>query len=175
MFPSRLVKHHFTYYQPRLCPLVRRLGQGGTSQRAQDPFFGSLDVAGMDIDRCPVINDVIFFWCYGDHSDLRMFAEQLVANRRSSARLVQTDNDKIWTRLVNGCENLRLVGEFAHNLYIWLVGERGKNQLAQQSRTVRHKDPYHFFHGTLRVVRVSMHQQIAVRIKKHPRSLTSAS
>src|SRR5438445_3247753 len=103
----------------------------------------------MNIQRSPVVNDEVLFRRDCDDAHLRVLAEQLVANGRPFAGVVERDDHEIWQSSLYALGDLRLVANFPDNFDVRLIGERGENQLSHKPRTIRHKDPDDFFHYML--------------------------
>src|SRR4030081_3386551 len=102
----------------------------------------------MNIERSPVVNDVVVLWRHSDDAHLRMLAQQVVTDTRPCARLVERNDHEIWQGPLYGLNDFRFVGDLTDNFNVGLVGEGCKNGLAHETRTIRHEDPDGFFHGT---------------------------
>src|SRR5713226_8137006 len=86
--------------------LVRNLCDKIPSHSAQHSFFGGFDVVGMNLERSPVVNDVVLRRCHGDYAHFGMLAEQLITDRRTPARLVKRDDHEIRQSLLDALGNL---------------------------------------------------------------------
>src|SRR6267143_2028251 len=120
----------------------------------------------MNVERSPVVNDVVVLWRHGDDAHLRMLAEQIITDAWPPAWLVQRDDHEVWQRPLHVLGDLGIVGDLTDNFDVWLICESCEDGFAQQTRTVRHEDPDSFFHGTLPAWQVSGSQTIGVRFKK---------
>ncbi len=103
----------------------------------------------MNIERSPVVNDEVLLRGDCDNSDLRVFAQQLIANGWPCARVVERDDHEIWQGSLYALGDLRLVANFANNFDVGLIRECCEYELPHKPRTIRHKDPDDFFHYML--------------------------
>src|SRR5216684_5619286 len=103
----------------------------------------------MNIERGPVVNDVVLLRRDCDDSHLRMLAEQLVTNAWPFAGLVERDDHEIWHGFLDGLGNLRLFGDFPDNFDVGLIRECCEYEFPDESRTIRHEDPHSSFHWAL--------------------------
>ena len=120
------------------------------SQSVQHAFFGRLDIAGMDIERSPVVNDTVVRRCHCDDAHLRIVAEQLVTDGWPSTRLVERNDHEMGQGLLHTLRNLGLIRDLTDNFYVWLISKSCKDNLPHEPGMVRHEDPNRFFQGTLR-------------------------
>src|SRR5260370_3867086 len=119
----------------------------------------------MDIERSPIINDVIVLRSNSDDAHLRMFTEKVVTDARSFPRPVERNDHKTWQGPVYGLNDFRFVGDLTDNFNVGLVGEGCENSLPHETGTVCHENPDGFFHRTLPAAQVSRSRTISVRIK----------
>src|SRR5437764_1947157 len=103
----------------------------------------------MDIERSPVVDDVVFRRRHGDHTHFRMLAKQGIADPRPFSRLVESDHYEIRQGFPHALEDLRLLGDFADNFNVRLVSKGRENGFAHKARVIRDKDPDALSHGTL--------------------------
>ncbi len=103
----------------------------------------------MNVERGPVVNDEVLFRRDCDDAHLRVLAEQLVANGRPFAGVVERDDHEIWQSSLYALGNLRLVADFPDNFDVGLIRERCEDELSHKPRTIRYEDPDNFFHPVL--------------------------
>src|SRR6059058_1516277 len=118
-----------------------------TAQRAKYSLLGSLNAARMNIERGPVIDDIILCRRHGDHAYFGMLPKQNIANQRPFFRMVESDDHEIRVRSIHALGNLRLFRDFTDNFYVGLVGKGRENGFAHKARAIRHEYPDGLFHG----------------------------
>src|SRR5580704_2183449 len=101
----------------------------------------------MNVERGPVINDVVLCGGHCDDTHLRMFTEQVVTQTRPSARLIKRDNHEIWQGPLDTLHDFRIVGNLADDFYVRLVCKSCEKSLPHETRTVGHENADGFFHG----------------------------
>jgi hypothetical protein len=118
----------------------------------------------MDIERSPVVNDIILGRGHRDDAHFRMLAKKIVTDRRPAARLVKRDDDEIRPGSIHALDNLGLIRDFTDDLDVSLVRKSRENRFAHETRAVCHKDPNNLFHCVLPAATVSWSQSIGVSI-----------
>src|SRR5690349_1807323 len=103
----------------------------------------------MDIERGPVVNNVVLRRGHGDYTHFWMLTKQKITNGRSFSRVVESYHHEVRQRFLDALENLRLLFDFADNFTVGLISKSRENGFAHKARTVRHEDPDRLFHGTL--------------------------
>src|SRR6266852_5112962 len=112
----------------------------------------------MNLERRPVVNDVVFFRGDCDDAHLGVFAKQLVTNSWPFAGVVKCDDHEIWQSSLYALGNLGLVADFADNFDVGLIRECCEYEFSHKPRTIRHKDPDNFFHYVLSERTGSVHE-----------------
>src|SRR5580700_1576063 len=119
----------------------------------------------MDIERGPVVNDIILRRGHCYYAHFWMFAKEIVADAWPAAGLIERDDHEIRPGPIHALDNLRVVGHFTDDLNVSLIRKSRENCFAHEPRAVCHKDTYSFFHRALPAAQVSGSRAIGVRIK----------
>src|SRR5205807_10091781 len=124
-------------------------GGESISQSAKHAFFGSLNAAGMNIERSPVIDDIILCRRHRNHAHFRILVKQSVTDQRPFAWVVESDHHEIRQSSFHALKKFRFILYFGDNFNVGLVGKSGENGFSHKARTIRHEDPDEFFHVAL--------------------------
>src|SRR5215469_10351328 len=99
--------------RPDNCSIRRTVRNQLIAQCTKHSLFGCLDVARMDIERSPVVNDVVLRWRHGNHAHFRILVKQSVTDQRAFAWVVESDHHEIRQSSPYALENLGFVLDFA--------------------------------------------------------------
>src|SRR6266702_3069480 len=108
----------------------------------------------MNVERSPVVNDVVVLRRDRDDAHLRMLTQQIVTDAGSYARLVERDDHEIWQGSFHALGNLRLLGDFPDNFDVGLIRECCKYDFPHEPRAIRYEDPDSLFHCVYPTLRV---------------------
>src|SRR5260370_33609014 len=112
----------------------------------------------MNVERSPVVNDVVLLRRDCNDTHLRVLAEQLVTNVWPCAGVVERDDHEIWQGSLYALRNLRLLTDFADNFDVGLIRERCEYELSHEPGTICHEHPDNLFHCALLEGLESVHQ-----------------
>src|SRR5882672_580117 len=104
-------------------PSIRFARDQLASQSVQHSFFRRFDTARMDIERGPVVNDIVLRRRHRDDAHFRMFTQQVVTDAWSFPRAVERDDHKIWESLLHTLDDFRIVNDLTDNFNVGLVCE----------------------------------------------------
>src|SRR5260370_20710779 len=103
----------------------------------------------MNVERSPVVNDVVLLRRDCNDTHFRILAEQLVTNLWPCAGVVERDDHIIWQGSLYVLGNVRLLCDFPDNFEVGLIRERCEYEFPHKPRMIRHEDPDSFFHSAL--------------------------
>src|SRR5260370_10048383 len=103
----------------------------------------------MNVERSPVVNDVVLLRRDCNDTHLRVLAEQLVTNVWPCAGVVERDDHEILQGSLYALRNLRLLTDFADTFDPGLIRARCEHELSHDPRQTCHANPDNFFHCPL--------------------------
>src|SRR5260370_37590091 len=116
----------------------------------------------MNVERSPVVNDVVLLRRDCNDTHLRVLAEQLVTNVWPCAGVVERDDHEIWQGSLYALRKLRLLIDFAENFDVGLILERWEYELSHEPGTSCHEHRDNFFHCELLERLDSVHPMVVV-------------
>ena len=127
----------------------------------------------MNLQRSPVIHNVVALRRNRDYVYVRMLPKQKVTDERPRTRLIERNDHEMRHGFPHALRYLRFVCNLTNNFYVRLIGKGCEDNFSHEAGMVRHEDTNGLFHGTLRAVRVSMFQLSEVSTKKHSEGRTN--
>src|SRR5208283_1125764 len=136
---------------------------------AQDSIGGSLNVVGMNVERCPITNAAIPPRGDRQYPYPRMVPQDQVADSRPLLRLIQPNHQQVRQGRLHLFQNLRFIGNLADNFNAGLIAQGGQYHVPHQLRAVRHQNPRCLFHELSLARRVSAGPPAEVQVQSATR------
>src|SRR2546428_10961042 len=109
----------------------------------------------MNVERSPVEDAAIALRRQRQNLHVRKLAEQRIAEARSLAGLIQSDDQKVRFFFLDDSADVGFVLDFADDLDVRLLRNCRENKLAHEAGLICHDDPNEFLHATLHSLRCS--------------------
>src|SRR3989442_8426207 len=103
----------------------------------------------MNVERCPEEDAAIAFRRQGQNLQVRELAKQRIAEARSLAGLIQSDDQKVRLFFLDDSADVGFVLDFADDLDVGLLRNCRENKLAHEAGPIFHHDPNEFLHARL--------------------------
>src|SRR5437879_12055532 len=103
----------------------------------------------MNVERSPVEDAAIALRRQRQNLHVRKLAEQRIAEARSLAGLIQSDDQKVRFFFLDDSADVGFVLDFADDLDVRLLRNCRDNKLATDAGLICHDDPNEFLHARL--------------------------